>query len=60
MSIRETLERMMVAVTFAEAGEHETAREIMREQDRTRPRQRPSLRGRRRPQLQAPSVNRQG
>ena len=60
MSIRERLERMMVAVTFAEAGEHEIAREIMREQDRTRPRQRPSLRRRRRPQLQAPSVNSQG
>ncbi len=26
-------EKLMMAVTFAEAGEHETAREIMREDD---------------------------
>ena len=34
------IERLMMAVTFAEAGEHETAREIMRQderQDRPRP-----------------------
>lgn len=34
------LEKLMMAVTFAEAGEHETAREIMTEDektDRTRP-----------------------
>ncbi len=38
------LENLMTAVTFAEAGEHETAREIMREDDetdRTRPTKRP-------------------
>ncbi|MDA8431381.1 MAG: hypothetical protein M0Z60_00285 [Nitrospiraceae bacterium] len=28
------IERLMMAVTFAEAGEHETAREIMREDER--------------------------
>jgi len=60
MSIRERLERMMVAVTFAEAGEHETAREIMRGAGPDEAEATPSLRGRRRPQLQAPSVNSQG
>ncbi|MDA8106769.1 MAG: hypothetical protein M0Z71_15505 [Nitrospiraceae bacterium] len=38
------IERLMMAVTFAEAGEHETAREIMREEDKTdrpRPTRRP-------------------
>lgn len=37
-------ERLMMAVTFAEAGEHETAREIMREDrktDRIAPQKRP-------------------
>lgn len=38
-------EKLMMAVTFAEAGEHETAREIMREEERTerpRPTNRPT------------------
>ena len=34
MSIREKLERMMVAITFAEAGQHETARKVLDEQKR--------------------------
>ena len=34
MRIRERLERMMVAITFAEAGEHETARKVLEEQKR--------------------------
>ena len=29
------LEKLMMAVTFAEAGEHETAREIMQENEKT-------------------------
>jgi len=37
------LEKMMMAVTFAEAGEHETAREIMQEDEETE-RMRPSKR----------------
>ncbi|MGE5301419.1 MAG: hypothetical protein ACM3MB_10755 [Acidobacteriota bacterium] len=40
----ERIEKLMMAVTFAEAGEHETAREIMREEektDRSRPSRRP-------------------
>ena len=36
MSIREKLERIMVAITFAEAGEHETARKFLKEQKQTR------------------------
>ncbi len=38
------IERLMMAITFAEAGEHETAREIMREEvrtDRPRPSKKP-------------------
>ncbi len=34
MSIREKLERIMVAITFAEAGQHETARKVLEEQKR--------------------------
>ena len=34
MGIREKLERMMVAITFAEAGQHETARKVLDEQKR--------------------------
>ena len=38
-TLSERIEKLMMAVTFAEAGEHETAREIMREEDKTdRPR----------------------
>jgi hypothetical protein len=43
-TLSERIERLMMAVTFAEAGEHETAREIMREEektDRPRPTKRP-------------------
>ncbi len=42
------IEKLMVAATFAEAGEHETAREIMKEEkklekrDSVRPAKRPS------------------
>jgi hypothetical protein len=42
--LSEKLEKLMMAVTFAEAGEHETAREIMREEEKTgriRPAKRP-------------------
>jgi hypothetical protein len=33
--LSEKLEKAMMAVTFAEAGEHETAREIMKEDEKT-------------------------
>jgi hypothetical protein len=34
MGIREKLERIMIAITFAEAGQHETARKVLEEQKR--------------------------
>ncbi|MGE5894714.1 MAG: hypothetical protein ACM34I_11715 [bacterium] len=48
--ILKKFERLMMAVTFAEAGEHKTAREIMEEEKRAekrdtqRPTRRPSSR----------------
>ncbi len=36
MSIREKLERMMVAITFAEAGQHETALKVLDDQKQIR------------------------
>lgn len=33
--LSEKLEKLMMAVTFAEAGEHKTAGEIMREDEKT-------------------------
>ena len=36
MSIREKIERIMVAITFAEAGQHETARKVLKEQKQRR------------------------
>ncbi len=32
--LSEKLEKMMMAITFAEAGEHETARQIMKENEK--------------------------
>jgi len=34
MSIREKIEAMMVAIAFAEAGQHETARKVLEEEKR--------------------------
>ncbi|MGD8313463.1 MAG: hypothetical protein PVI17_01870 [Syntrophobacterales bacterium] len=56
MSIREKLEKMMMAITFAEAGEHDSAREFLREEKRARKSKRASRRPR--PQLRAPSARR--
>ncbi|MGD8253609.1 MAG: hypothetical protein PVJ11_09030 [Syntrophobacterales bacterium] len=56
MSIREKLEKMMMAITFAEAGEHDSAREFLREEKRARKSKRASRRPR--PQLRAPSAQR--
>jgi hypothetical protein len=56
MGIREKVERIMMAITFAEAGEHDTAREFMREEKRLRKSKRVSRRPR--PELRAPSARR--
>jgi len=50
------IENIYAAVAFAEAGEHETAREIMREDDRPQKRERTSERPRK--QLRAPGMDR--
>ncbi len=42
------------AVAFAEAGEHETARDILREEKRDQKRDRPTSRSRK--QLRAPGI----
>ena len=56
MRIKEKLERIMMAITFAEAGEHDKAREFLRKEKRPRKqhrsRQRPRL------QMRAPSAER--
>ncbi len=54
--LMEKLENIYSAVAFAEAGEHETAREILRENRKERKRRRISERPRR--QLRAPGINR--
>ena len=50
------LENIWAAVAFAEAGEFETAREILKEEKYAEKRQRP--RADQRPELRAPSVRR--
>ena len=57
MSIREKIERIMLAITFAEAGDHESAREFLKEEKRQRKSKRVSSR-RPRPELRAPSAKR--
>jgi hypothetical protein len=52
----EKLENIYSAVAFAEAGEHETAREILRENKRDQKRGRVSERPRK--QLRAPGIKR--
>lgn len=55
MRFMEKLERMMMAVTFAEAGEHDTARETLQRQRRRKTKR---VTQRRRMQLRAPSGRR--
>ncbi len=52
------LERLFTAAAFAEAGEHDTAREILREEERPREVDRisPTVRGRK--ELRAPGIKR--
>jgi len=57
MGIREKLERIMVAITFAEAGQSETARELLKEEKRPRLGKRADKRTKQRPQMRSPSMN---
>jgi len=54
--LMKTLENIYAAAAFAEAGEHETAREIMRDEKRQQKRDRLTQRPRK--QLRAPGINR--
>jgi len=57
MSIREKLERIMLAITFAEAGQSETAREFLKEARRPRLGKRVDRRKKPRAQMRSPSMN---
>jgi hypothetical protein len=57
MGIREKLERIMMAIAFAEAGESETARELLKEGKRPRLGKRIDKRTKPRPQMRSPSMN---
>lgn len=52
------LERLFTAAAFAEAGEHDTAREILREEERPREVDRISSSVRGRKELRAPGIKR--
>jgi hypothetical protein len=56
--ILKRLEDMMVAATFAEAGEFETAKEILREEERPQNVDRISPTARIRKELRAPGIER--
>lgn len=58
MGIREKLEKIMMAISFSEANDHETARKILREEERPRRSKRPSSRPRPRNELHSPSARR--
>jgi hypothetical protein len=57
MGIREKLERIMMAITFAEAGQSETAREFLKEEKRRRLSKRTDKRTKPRAQMRSPSMN---
>lgn len=50
------IEKLFVAIAFAEAGEYDTAREFMREEDRPRPIDRVHPSARARNELRAPGL----
>jgi hypothetical protein len=56
MNLRERLDRIMMAITFAEAGEHDTARRFMGKEKRLIKSKRVSRRPK--PKLRAPSARR--
>ncbi len=53
MSLREKLEKVMMAVTFAESGQHDTALKIMEEEKVDRKVRRKVVRRRPRKEMQA-------
>ena len=55
--LSEKFEKIMMAITFAESGEHETAREIMREAER-KDRDRPTISKRPRKEYRAKAPSR--
>jgi len=57
MSFREKVERIMMAITFAEAGQSETARELLKEEKRPRLGKRVDKRRKPRAQMRSPSMN---
>ncbi len=58
MKFMKKLEKLFVAVSFAEAGEFDTAREILREEDRPQKTDRISPADRPRKELRAPGIGR--
>jgi hypothetical protein len=56
-ALSEKFEKIMMAITFAESGEHETAREILKETDRSKS-DRPSLSQRPRKEYRASAPRR--
>lgn len=52
------LERLFSAAAFAEAGEYDTAREILREEERVQKRERVTPTTRPRKELRAPGIKR--
>ena len=58
MGLREKVERIMMAITFAEAGQQDTAREFLRGEKRLRKEKRLGKRTRPRKVLRAPPARR--
>jgi hypothetical protein len=57
-TLSEKFEKIMMAITFAESGEHETARELLKEADRSTITDRPSISKRPRKEYRASAPRR--